>query len=126
MGVDVLKLKFDGTTDLIPVVVQDSRSLEVLMLAYANREALLKTMETGYAHYWSRERKRLWKKGETSGNVQRIVDVVADCDADAILYIVEQIGVACHTGAKSCFHNSLTSTASDPTCHEAAREEVEH
>ena len=108
--VDVSKLRFDRTTGLMPVVVQDERSLEVLMLAYVNREALLKTMETGYAHYWSRERERLWKKGETSGNVQRIVDIVADCDTDAVLYVVEQIGAACHTGTKSCFHNPLVSS----------------
>jgi phosphoribosyl-AMP cyclohydrolase len=115
VGVDISKLRFDRATDLIPVVVQEERSLEVLMLAYANRDALLKTMETGYAHYWSRERKFLWKKGETSGNVQRIVDIVADCDTDAILYVVEQTGVACHTGARSCFHNSLLSTSSNTT-----------
>jgi len=113
LDIDVSKLRFDRTTGLMPVVVQDDQSSEVLMLAYANKEALLKTMETGYAHYWSRERKCLWKKGETSGNVQRIVDIVADCDADAMLYVVKQIGVACHTGSKSCFHNPLFSSSSD-------------
>jgi len=120
----MLKLRFEATTGLIPVIVQDWRSLEVLMLAFANREALLKTVETGYAHYWSRERKRLWKKGETSGNVQKIVDIVADCDADAILYVVEQIGVACHTGARSCFHNSLTSNVSERTRHNEGQDEL--
>ncbi len=112
LGVDICRIKFDKTTGLVPVIVQDQRSREVLMLAYANKEALLKTLETGYAHYWSRERERLWKKGETSGNVQRIVDIMTDCDTDAILYVVEQIGVACHTGAKSCFHNALVSSSS--------------
>ncbi|MEM2094647.1 MAG: phosphoribosyl-AMP cyclohydrolase [Candidatus Bathyarchaeia archaeon] len=106
---DLADLKFDSSTGLIPVVVQDWRTREVLMLAYANREAIVKTLDTGYAHYWSRKRKCLWKKGETSGNVQKIVDIIFDCDADAILYIVDQIGAACHTGAKSCFHNSLRS-----------------
>jgi phosphoribosyl-AMP cyclohydrolase len=110
---NITSLKFNKTTDLLPVVVQDWRTLKVLMLAYVNKEALLKTLETGYAHYWSRERQRLWKKGETSGNVQKIVDVVADCDADALLYVVEQIGFACHTGAESCFHNSLVQVTSD-------------
>jgi phosphoribosyl-AMP cyclohydrolase len=101
------KLKFDSATRLIPVVVQERHSLEVLMLAYANEEALKRTIDTGYAHYWSRERGCLWKKGETSGNVQKVVSVVADCDYDTILYIVEQKGVACHKGHRTCFHNPL-------------------
>ncbi|MEM4311296.1 MAG: phosphoribosyl-AMP cyclohydrolase [Nitrososphaerales archaeon] len=105
MKINIEELKF--SRELIPIVVQDYKTKEVLMLAYANKEALRKTTETGYAHYWSRSRKRLWKKGETSGNYQKIVSIKVDCDEDAILYIVEQSGVACHKGEKSCFHNDL-------------------
>ncbi len=100
----MLKFNEDG---LIPVIAQDVKTKEVLMLAYANEEALRKTFETGYAHYYSRSRKKLWKKGEESGNVQRIVEIRVDCDEDAILYIVEQKGVACHTGNYSCFFRKL-------------------
>ena len=96
--------KMDG---LIPVVVQDANSKETLMLAYANREALHKTIETGFAHYWSRSRQQLWKKGETSGHTQKIKRVIADCDYDALLYVVEQKGPACHTGAQTCFHHEF-------------------
>ena len=99
-------IKFDER-GLVPVVVQDAKTKEVLMLAYANEEALRKTFETGYAHYWSRSRRKLWMKGETSGNVQKVVEVRIDCDNDAILYIVEQKGVACHTGNYSCFYRRL-------------------
>jgi len=101
-----MELKFDEN-GLIPVVVQDVETKEVLMLAYANEEALKKTFETGYAHYWSRSRKKLWMKGETSGNVQEVVEVRVDCDRDTILYIVRQKGVACHTGNYSCFFTKL-------------------
>ncbi|WP_456328828.1 phosphoribosyl-AMP cyclohydrolase [Archaeoglobus sp.] len=101
-----MELKFDER-GLIPVVVQDVRTKEVLMLAYANEEAVKLTLKTGYAHYWSRSRKKLWKKGETSGNVQKIVEVRYDCDCDALLYIVEQVGNACHTGNYSCFYRRL-------------------
>uniref|UniRef100_A0A7C4S5D9 Phosphoribosyl-AMP cyclohydrolase n=1 Tax=Geoglobus ahangari TaxID=113653 RepID=A0A7C4S5D9_9EURY len=100
----MLKFNKDG---LIPVVVQDARTKEVLMLAYANEEALRKTFETGFAHYFSRSRKKLWMKGEESGNVQKVIEVRADCDKDALLYIVEQRGVACHTGNYSCFFRKL-------------------
>jgi len=99
-------LKFDEK-GLIPVVVQDVNTKEVLMLAYANEEAIRKTLETGYAHYWSRSRKKLWMKGETSGNVQKVVEIRVDCDNDAILYLVEQKGVACHTGNYTCFYRKL-------------------
>jgi phosphoribosyl-AMP cyclohydrolase len=99
-------LRFDER-GLIPVVVQDVRTKEVLMLAYANEDAIKKTIETGYAHYWSRSRKKLWMKGETSGNVQKVVEIRVDCDNDAILYLVEQKGVACHTGEYSCFYRRL-------------------
>jgi phosphoribosyl-ATP pyrophosphohydrolase/phosphoribosyl-AMP cyclohydrolase len=89
---------------LVPVVAQDARTGEVLMLAWANAEALRLTRETGRAHYWSRSRGSLWAKGETSGHVQEVVDVRIDCDADAVLYRVRQTGPACHTGERSCFH----------------------
>jgi phosphoribosyl-AMP cyclohydrolase len=101
------KLDFKKGNGLIPVVVQDAKTKEMLMLAYANREAVEKTLSTGKATYWSRSRGKLWVKGETSGNTQKIVSVKADCDYDALLYVVEQKGVVCHTGAPTCFHNPL-------------------
>ncbi len=88
---------------LVPVVVRDVRSGAVLMLAWANAEALVKTRETGFSHFFSRSRSALWKKGETSGHLQRVVSISLDCDRDAVLYDVEADGPACHTGAKSCF-----------------------
>jgi len=102
-----MELKFDRD-GLIPVVVQDVKTKEVLMLAYANEEAIRKTLETGYAHYWSRSRGKIWKKGEESGNVQRVVEIRVDCDCDALLYVVEQRGFACHTGNYSCFFRILS------------------
>ncbi|MDP9348488.1 MAG: bifunctional phosphoribosyl-AMP cyclohydrolase/phosphoribosyl-ATP diphosphatase HisIE [Gemmatimonadota bacterium] len=96
------ELKFDER-GLLPVVAQDAGTGEVLMLAWADREALRLTRETGRAHYWSRSRQALWQKGETSGHVQRVVELRADCDGDAVLYRVEQTGPACHTGEASCF-----------------------
>ncbi len=103
---DLESLKFDER-GLIPVIAQDAETKEVLMLAYANKEAVAKTIESGYAHYWSRSRKKLWMKGETSGNVQEVVEVRVDCDGDALLYIVKQRGNACHTGNYSCFYRRL-------------------
>jgi phosphoribosyl-AMP cyclohydrolase len=96
--------KMDG---MIPVVVQDANTNTVLMLAYANKLALEKTLSTGFAHYWSRSRNELWKKGETSGHTQKIKRVAVDCDFDALIYIVEQKGPACHTGDYSCFHHDF-------------------
>jgi len=110
----MLDLRFD-TSGLIPVIVQDARTGQALMLAYANQEAITRTLASGWAHYFSRERATLWKKGETSGNVQRVVEVVADCDGDALLYRVEPAGPACHTGAVSCFSNSLFRPVRDDT-----------
>ena len=101
------KLDFKKGNGLIPVVVQDYASKEVLMVAYANTEALKKTLSTGYAHYWSRSRGKLWMKGETSGHTQKIKSIVADCDYDTLLYVVEQKGPACHTGKDVCFHNKI-------------------
>ncbi len=103
MKIRVEDVKFDER-GLVPVVVQDARTGEVLMLAWANRDALQRTAETGRAHYWSRSRGALWMKGETSGHAQEVVDVRVDCDADAVLYRVRQSGPACHTGERSCFY----------------------
>jgi phosphoribosyl-ATP pyrophosphohydrolase/phosphoribosyl-AMP cyclohydrolase len=96
-----------GEGGLVPVVAQDANTGEVLTLAYANREALERTLESGEAHYYSRSRRELWRKGATSGNTQRVVEVRVDCDGDALLYKVEPRGPACHTGQKSCFFKSL-------------------
>ena len=101
------KLDFKKGNGLIPVVVQDADSKTVLMLAYANEEALQKTLSTGYAHYWSRSRQKLWMKGETSGNTQKIQKVMTDCDYDTLLYVVNQKGPACHTGEYTCFFNKI-------------------
>jgi len=97
-----------GRDGLIPVVVQDHRTNEVLMVAWSNAEAVELMMTTGYTHFWSRSRERLWKKGEESGNVQRIVSIQTDCDDDTLLVRVEQTGAACHTGEPTCFHKTLT------------------
>jgi phosphoribosyl-AMP cyclohydrolase len=101
------EIDFEKGGGLVPVVVQDASTKEVLMVAYANREALEKTLKTGFAHYYSRSRRKLWKKGETSGNTQRVKRVLVDCDGDTLLYIVEQKGVACHTGEYSCFFRTV-------------------
>ncbi len=101
----MIPLKFTG--GLIPVVVQDATSREVLMLAYANDEALDLTRSTGFAHYFSRSRRKIWKKGEESGHVQRIVRILVDCDEDCLIYEVEQTGAACHTGHPTCFFRTI-------------------
>jgi phosphoribosyl-AMP cyclohydrolase / phosphoribosyl-ATP pyrophosphohydrolase len=95
---------------LVPVITQEFGSKDVLMLAWATREALEKTLETGLAHYFSRSRNKLWQKGEESGHTQKIHSVRLDCDGDAILYTVDQTGPACHKLEHSCFHNSLSET----------------
>ena len=92
---------------LMPAVVQDSTTHEVLMLAYMNQDSLALTLSTGKATYWSRSRNELWVKGATSGHHQKVISVALDCDGDALLIRVEQTGVACHTGAQSCFHTPL-------------------
>ena len=96
-----------GDSGLVPAVAQDAETGEVLMLAYVNREALARTRETGEAHYYSRSRDELWRKGGSSGHTQRVEEVRVDCDADALLYLVDQTGGACHTGHRSCFHRTL-------------------
>jgi phosphoribosyl-AMP cyclohydrolase len=105
--------RFDAD-GLVPVVATSAKSGEVLMLAYMNDEALARTIETGEAHYWSRSRGRLWRKGEESGNAQRVVEMRTDCDQDAIWLKVEPIGVdaACHTGRRSCFYRAVPLGAS--------------
>lgn len=99
-------LTFDSH-GLLPVIVQDERTRQVLMLAYMNREALDLTLQSGEMVFWSRSRQRLWHKGETSGNVQRWVALYVDCDADCLLALVEPAGPACHTGNTSCFYRTL-------------------
>lgn len=99
---------------LVPVIVQDVQSKAVLMLAYMNREALKKTMETGKTWFWSRSRQRLWQKGETSGHVQRVREIRVDCDRDTLLVLVEQSGPACHEGTYSCFSRPLAEAFSSP------------
>jgi len=89
--------------ELVPAIVQEARTGQVLMLAYMNEASLRKTLETGYTWFYSRSRRRLWQKGEESGNVQRVVSITGDCDSDALLVKVEQTGPACHTGEPTCF-----------------------
>ena len=99
--IDEIAWSADG---LVPAIAQDAGSGRVLMFAWMNREALVRTVETGEAHYWSRSRARLWRKGEQSGHVQRVQELRVDCDGDALLLRVEQVGgIACHTGRESCF-----------------------
>ena len=105
MSTDTPELAFED--GLLPAVAQDTATGEVLMLAYVSRDALEQTRETGLAHYHSRSRDELWQKGATSGNVQHVDEVRVDCDGDALLYLVEQEGGACHTGYETCFYRSL-------------------
>jgi phosphoribosyl-ATP pyrophosphohydrolase/phosphoribosyl-AMP cyclohydrolase len=102
----ISKIKFDEK-GLVPAIAQDVSTKEVLMLAYMNKDSIEKTIETGYAHYFSRSRQELWQKGATSGHLQTIKGLYYDCDADAILIKIEQKGPACHTGEYSCFHNTV-------------------
>jgi len=103
---DDVKWQADG---LVPAIAQDAHSGRVLTLAWMNRDALRHTMETNEAHYWSRSRRALWRKGEQSGHVQRVREIRLDCDNDAILVVVEQEGgIACHTGRETCFYQRLT------------------
>lgn len=105
----MIELNFEKSADgLIPAVVQDHASGDILMLAYINKLSWEKTLETGKAHYWSRSRNKLWLKGESSGNVQIIHDILVDCDDDTVVFKVEQIGeAACHTGHRSCFYRRV-------------------
>ncbi len=101
----MIELAFEESEGLIPAIAQDAKSGEVLMLAYMNPESWRLTLETGVAHYWSRSREKLWKKGESSGNIQHVKEIRVDCDADTVVLKVDQIGdSACHTGFRSCFY----------------------
>ncbi|HVR74545.1 MAG TPA: phosphoribosyl-AMP cyclohydrolase [Planctomycetota bacterium] len=99
-------IRFDAN-GLVPAVVQDARDGQVLMVAYMNREALRRTLESGTTCFWSRARMEYWVKGATSGNTQKVLRVIADCDRDCLLVVVEQKGVACHTGNRSCFFSEI-------------------
>lgn len=101
------KLKFDGN-GLIPAIIQDFENNEILMMAYMNKETLEKTLATGQAHFWSRSKNRIWKKGETSGHVQLVKEILYDCDEDTLLIKVEQKVAACHTGHRTCFYRRIT------------------
>ena len=103
----VRKVKFDDR-GLVPAIAQDAASGEVLMLAYMNAESLARTLATGLCHYWSRSRQQLWKKGETSGHLQRLKEIRYDCDNDTLLLKIEPQGPACHTGQRSCFYRLLS------------------
>ena len=106
MALDLNRIKFDEH-GLVPAIVQDVKTNEVVMLAYMNKESFLLTLRTGYTWFWSRSRQELWNKGATSGNKQKIVDMYYDCDGDDILVKAELLGPACHTGEYSCFHNVI-------------------
>ena len=99
--------KYFVKADLIPAIVQEDSTGEILMLAYMNKESMAKTLETGYTWFWSRSRQELWNKGATSGHLQKVVSIHGDCDDDTLLVKVEQTGPACHTGSKSCFFNKI-------------------
>ncbi len=101
------EIDFEKGDGLIPVIVQNASTRQVLTLAYANRESLGLTIKTAKSWFYSRSRKKLWMKGETSGNVQHVRDILVDCDSDALIYLVEPTGPACHKGDPSCFHNKL-------------------
>ena len=101
---DEIKYNSNG---LVPAIVQDAETKEVLMLAYMNAESLKLTLETGETWFWSRSRSELWHKGATSGNVQKVIEVKVDCDADTLLVLVNPAGAACHTGERTCFYRSL-------------------
>ena len=103
MQVPISEIHFD-TNGLVPAVVQDTETNEVLMLAYMNRESLSLTLEKGETVFWSRSRSELWHKGATSGNIQKVVEIRVDCDADTLLILVQPAGPACHTGERSCFY----------------------
>ena len=104
-----MKLDFEKSGGLIPAIAQDADTGEVLMLAYINEESWNETLKSGCATYWSRSRNKLWKKGESSGNVQEIKEILVDCDNDAVVFKIKQIGdAACHTGYRSCFYTKVT------------------
>ena len=107
MNINDLKFNQEG---LLPVIIQEYETGQILMFAYTNSEALNMTLETGLTHFWSRSRKKIWNKGEESGNILKVKQIYVDCDNDTLLITVEQTGVACHTGEQSCFFTKLDST----------------
>ena len=107
MEKSISEIDFEKSGGLVPVIVQDSSSKEVLTLAYTNRESLELTKKTGNSWFWSRSRSKLWMKGEESGNTQKVKEILVDCDSDAIIYLVDPSGPACHTGERVCFHHRL-------------------
>ncbi len=119
----IAEIKFDER-GLVPAITQSADTGVVLMQAFMNEEAVRKTLETGYAHYWSRSRKKLWKKGEQSGNTQKVESVSMDCDYDCVLLKVHQLGPACHTGEYTCFHNSVVEGSADDQDNSAILEEL--
>jgi len=121
MRIPIEKIKFDGQ-GLVPTIVQDADTLQLLTLAYMNAESLKQTIETNETWFWSRSRSQLWHKGETSGHTQRVVDILVDCDGDALTVLVKPSGPACHTGEQSCFHNSLQA---DGSSEQVARTEAD-
>lgn len=106
--IDALIQQFTWTADgLIPAIAQQHDTGEVLMLAWMNRESLRETLASGRVVYWSRSRQQLWRKGDTSGQIQKLIDCRVDCDRDCLLLLVDQVGVACHTGRRNCFYTAL-------------------
>ncbi len=107
MEKSVEEIDFEKSGGLIPVIVQDSETKDVLTLAYSNKESLELTKKTGNSWFWSRSRNKLWMKGEESGNTQKVKQILVDCHFDAVIYLVEPSGPACHTGERVCFHHDL-------------------
>ena len=100
-------IDFEKSGGLVPIIVQDANTKDVLTLAYSNKESLELTKKTGNSWFFSRSRNKLWMKGEESGNTQKVKEILVDCDSDAIIYLVEPSGPACHTGERVCFHHNL-------------------
>jgi phosphoribosyl-AMP cyclohydrolase len=110
----MIKLDFTKGDGLLPAIAQDYKSGKILTLAYINKESWEKSLETGEVHYWSRSRQEIWHKGATSGHVQKIKEIYMDCDNDAVIFKVEQVGgAACHTGYESCFHKKVDSSGKE-------------
>ena len=107
MQKSISDINFEKSGGLIPIIVQDVNTKDVLTLAYSNKESLELTKKTGNSWFWSRSRNKLWMKGEESGNTQKVKEILVDCDFDAIIYLVEPSGPACHTGQQVCFHHEL-------------------
>ena len=109
MEQDISNIDFSKGDGIVPVIVQDANTKEILTLAHANKESLGLAVKTGNSWFWSRSRNKLWMKGEESGNTQKIKKILVDCDSDSLIYLVEPQGPACHTGERTCFHNSMKS-----------------